>query len=319
MMNAKTTPISISEPAPAPHPFWSGAFRPMFLFAGLIAVVAVVWWVAGMAHGVPTPSLGTPSLWHGHEMIFGFGGAAIGGFLLTAIANWTGRPAVAGGLLMVLAACWLIARLAIGFGEALPPALTIIGGLGYFIALIVIAGRELVLGRNYRNLKILGILGLITAFDGMFIASALDLIALDAMVIYQSAILLIVLLIALIGGRIIPAFTRNWLQRERPDATMPVMFTRFDGVCLAALAITIVIGMVDTDGVIFGAALLITAILHGFRMARWRGHLTLRDPLVAMLHFAYFWVPAGLAAFGIAHIWPDVMAARDALHGLTGG
>ncbi len=71
MMNAKTTPISIAAPAPAPHPFWGGAFRPMFLFAGLIAVVAVVWWVAGMAHGVPTPSLGTPSLWHGHEMISG--------------------------------------------------------------------------------------------------------------------------------------------------------------------------------------------------------------------------------------------------------
>ncbi len=319
MMNAKTTPISISEPVAVPHPFWSGAFRPMFLFAGLIAVVAVVWWVAGMAHGVATPSLGTPSLWHGHEMIFGFGGAAIGGFLLTAIANWTGRPGVSGGLLMVLAACWLIARLAIGFGEGLSPTVTIIGGLGYFIALIVIAGRELVLGRNFRNLKILGILGLITAFDGVFIAGALGLIALDPVVIYQSAILLIVLLIALIGGRIIPAFTRNWLQRERPDAAMPVMFTRFDGACLAALAITIVIGMVDTDGTIFGVALLMTAILHGFRMARWRGHLTLRDPLVAMLHFAYFWVPAGLALFGIAHIWPDVIAARDALHGLTGG
>ena len=319
IMTAKTTPITISEPAPAPHPFWSGAFRPMFLFAGLTAVVAVVWWVAGVAHGVPTPSLGTASLWHAHEMIFGFGGAAIGGFLLTAIANWTGRPGVQGKLLMLLAACWIIARLAVGFGTALPASLAIIGGIGYFMALIAIAGRELILGRNYRNLKILGILGLIMTLDGLFIAGSLDLIALDPMAVYQTAILLIVFLISLIGGRIIPAFTRNWLMRERPDVSMPVMFNRFDGLCLAALGLAIVIGLFDTNGIFFGGALLIAAALHGIRMVRWRGVHTLRDPLVAMLHFAYFWVPVGLAALGVAHIWPDVLAPRDGLHGLTGG
>ncbi|MFH1806350.1 MAG: NnrS family protein [Pseudomonadota bacterium] len=318
-MNAKASPISITEPAHPPHPFWSGAFRPLFLLAGILAIVGVVWWVAGMAHGMPTPTMGSGAWWHGHEMIFGFGGAAIGGFLLTAIANWTGRPPIAGRLLMVLTATWLIARLASGFADSLPLALTLIGGLGYFITLMAIAGRELIQGRNHRNLVILGLIGLLTLMDGLFIASTLGAITLDPMVIYQTAILVIVLLIGLIGGRIIPAFTRNWMQRDGIVAPMPVMFNRFDGVCLAALAIAIVINLFDPTHQITGVALLLAGVLHLIRMARWRGIYTWRDPLVAILHLAYVWVPVGLIVLGIAMLAPDVMAARDALHGLTGG
>jgi len=318
-MAGRTAPISITEPQRATHPFWTGAFRPLFLLAGLLAIVAVVWWVAGFVHGIATPSLGTGAWWHAHELIFGFGGAAIGGFLLTAIANWTSRPPISGVMLMALTTSWLIGRLAIGFGEQLAPALTIVGALAYFIFLLALGLRELVAVRNYRNMRVLAVISMIALFDGLFVAACLDVIALDPAMLYQTAILAIILLIGLIGGRVIPAFTRNWMQREQINAPMPSMFGRFDMVCLASIALGIVAVILDPAGVIAGSVLLFAGIVHAIRLVRWRGVHSWREPIVIMLHLGYFWVPAGLVLLGVAILWPDVMSSRDALHALTGG
>ncbi|MDG4719031.1 MULTISPECIES: NnrS family protein [Thalassospira] len=318
-MSAKPAPISITEPATKPHPFWSGAFRPLFLFAGILAIVAVIWWVASFAHGIPVPSLGTPSYWHAHEMIFGFGGAAIGGFLLTAIANWTGRPAIAGPMLMALTSTWLLGRFAIGFAESLPPVAVIVGALAYFAFLIALGARELIAARNLKNMRVLAVICVLALFDGLFIASCLDVIALDPMMLYQTAILTIILLIALIGGRVIPAFTRNWMQREQIAAPLPVLFGRFDMACLASIALAIITLITNPEAALPGYVLLIASVLHGVRLIRWRGVYSWREPIVAMLHLGYFWVPVGLGLLGASMIWPDAIGSRDALHGLTGG
>ncbi|PKR47563.1 NnrS family protein [Thalassospira povalilytica] len=318
-MPAKPAPISITEPAARSHPFWSGAFRPLFLLAGILALVAVAWWVAGYVHGITVPSLGTPSFWHAHEMIFGFGGAAIGGFLLTAIANWTGRPPVAGSMLMALTSTWILGRFAIGFAENLPPLAVIVGALAYFVFLITLGARELMAARNLKNMRVLAVIGIIALFDGLFVASCLDVIALDPVMLYQTAILTIILLIALIGGRVIPAFTRNWMQREQIPAPLPVLFGRFDMVCLASIALAIITVIITPDPALPGYVLLMAGVLHGARLMRWRGVHTWREPIVAMLHLGYFWVPVGLGLLGASMIWPDAIGSRDALHGLTGG
>lgn len=318
-MNARATPISITEPAAPPHPFWSGAFRPLFLCAGLLAIVAVVWWVASVAHGITAPSLGTGSWWHAHEMIFGFGGAAIGGFLLTAIANWTGRPPISGPMLMALTASWIIARLSIGFGEQLPLVVTLCGALGYFVFLLGLGLRELMAARNYRNMRVLAVIAMITLFDGLFIAACLDGIALDPAIIYQTAILTIILLIGLIGGRVIPAFTRNWMQREAIAVPMPAMFGRFDMICLGSIVAGIVALILDPFGSMSGYMLLLAGGLHLIRLIRWRGIYSWREPIVAMLHLGYVWVPVGLFLLGASILWPENLNSRDALHALTSG
>jgi len=318
-MNANATPISITEPQKSPDPFWSGAFRPLFLCAGILAIVAVVWWVAGFVHGYGVPSLGTSSYWHAHEMIFGFGGAAIGGFLLTAIANWTARPPIAGPMLMALTLTWLVGRVAIGLAENLPFLAVICGALAYFAFLIALAMRELIAARNFKNMRVIAVISVIALFDGLFIAACLDVIALDPVLLYQTAILAIILLISLIGGRGIPAFTRNWMSREQIAAPMPAMFDRFDMVCLASVVVTILAGIISPYGALFGYCALAASLLHAVRLIRWRGIHSWREPIVAMLHFGYFWVPVGLALLGIATLWPDVLGSRDALHALTGG
>jgi len=318
-MNANATPISITEPQKSPDPFWSGAFRPLFLCAGILAIVAVVWWVAGFVHGYGVPSLGTSSYWHAHEMIFGFGGAAIGGFLLTAIANWTARPPIAGPMLMALTLTWLVGRVAIGLAENLPFLAVICGALAYFAFLIALAMRELIAARNFKNMRVIAVISVIALFDGLFIAACLDVIALDPVLLYQTAILAIILLISLIGGRVIPAFTRNWMTRELVAAPMPAMFGRFDMICLASVVVTILAGIISPYGALFGYCALAASLLHAVRLIRWRGIHSWREPIVAMLHLGYFWVPVGLALLGIATLWPDMLGSRDALHALTGG
>lgn len=318
-LSAQPAPIMITEPSAQPHPFWTGAFRPLFLLAGILAIVAVVWWVAGFVHGIAVPSLGTPSFWHAHEMIFGFGGAAIGGFLLTALANWTGRASINGTMLMALTCSWLLGRLAIGFAESLPAFAAITGALFYFVFLIALAARELIAARNFKNMRVIAVISVIAIFDGLFVASCLDVISLDPMMLYQTSILTIILLIALIGGRVIPAFTRNWMSREQITAPMPAMFDRFDMACLASIVLCITAGLVAPASSTFGYALLLAGALHSVRLIRWRGIYSWREPIVAMLHLGYFWVPVGLGILGVSILWPDMIGSRDALHALTGG
>lgn len=109
------------------------------------------------------------------------------------------------------------------------------------------------------------------------------------------------------------------MQREQINAPMPSMFSRFDMVCLASIALGIVAVILDPAGVIAGSVLLFAGILHAIRLVRWRGVHSWREPIVIMLHLGYFWVPAGLVLLGVAILWPDVMSSRDALHALTGG
>ncbi|AUG54961.1 short-chain dehydrogenase [Thalassospira marina] len=321
MMVSRPIPILPTEPADAasslsqPLPFWRGAFRPLFLFAGLQAIIGVVWWLSAMIHGLWAPQLGTTSLWHAHEMIFAFGGAALGGFLLTAIANWTGRPALKGAPIIALTTLWLAGRVAMIFAAQTSTALLLVIELSYYLALLGLAARELIAGNNRRNLKILAIIGLLAVIDAVFVLAATDTIPLDAEIFPRAGIFIFLLLIALIGGRIIPGFTRNWLMRngKLPAIAEPVSFNRFDALCMGALVASIALVFTPWhQGA--GVMLMASGFLHFARLSRWRGIHTFADPLVIMLHAAYFWLPTSLLLVGFAMLRPDLYAVNDALH-----
>ena len=84
----------------------SAGFRPFFLLAALWAAFAAPLWLLVFAGHVTLPSNMAPSIWHVHEMVFGFGAAVVAGFLLTSIPNWTGRLPLQGGPLAALVAIW---------------------------------------------------------------------------------------------------------------------------------------------------------------------------------------------------------------------
>lgn len=320
-MVSRPIPILPTEPASAhtaaaqPLPIWRGAFRPLFLLAGLQAIIGVVWWLSSMIHGLWAPQLGTTALWHGHEMIFAFGGAALGGFLLTAIANWTGRPPLQGRPIILLTLCWLAGRVAMVYAANINLAVLLVAELAYFVVLVALAARELIAGKNRRNLKLLAVIAILAVIDALFVLAAKDGIQLDAEIFPRAGIFIFLVLIALIGGRIIPGFTRNWLIRagKLPGMAEPVSFNRFDALCMGTLIASAILAFTPwQQGA--GIVLMVTAVLHYARLGRWRGIHTTREPLVIMLHAAYFWLPTSLLLMGFALLRPDLYSLNDALH-----
>lgn len=313
----RTTPKAVVIEAPGrERPLWSAAFRPFFLAAAAWSAGAVVLWISLYMHGGATPSRFDPLTWHIHEMLFGFVPAAIAGFLLTAIANWTGRSPIHGSLLAGLAALWLTGRIAVFFSALLPTWVAPAVDLAFPAALFVLAAREIVAARSWRNLMMLAPLVVLTAADAlMFLESAGA--AIPHGLGWRLAISAIVALVSAIGGRIIPAFTRNWLVR-RGASESPSKHSFIDSVSLAALHTGLLAWAFFPASTLVGALLLIAAALVALRLARWRGWATAADPLLAILHVGYAWIAIGAALLG-ASILTSLAPQEAAVHAFTAG
>jgi len=281
---------------------FSAGFRPFFLLASAWAALAVPVWLAAYVHGY-TPRGPLPALfWHGHEMVFGFGFAAVAGFLLTAIPNWTGRLPVRGTALAALASLWLAGRIAM-----LVPEVALLD-LAFGAALIIVVARELIAGGNWRNLPMLLALALLFSGNVMVHLHALDIayLAPDGI---RLGIATLCMLIALVGGRIVPSFTRNWLAKAR--LAPPAPEGRLDRV---ALVITLLALAAWVAGAWFSSWLLLGAgVALAARLSRWRGLSAVREPLLFILHVGYGWLALGLILLGLDP------ASSAALHALTVG
>jgi uncharacterized protein involved in response to NO len=301
---------------------FSYAFRPLFLLATLYAIVVVPLWAAAWLGYLPMPiSLGTPTWWHAHEMIFGFAGAAIGGFALTAVATWTKRPPVAGAPLMILSALWVIARVLFALPSPALPAPAIAADLGYSVLLFVLMSREVIGARSQRNYKVLLILGLLPVTNALFFLG-MTRNASWTMTALFAGLWLVVMLINLIGGRVIPGFTRNWLKRQlaekkREPAALPPVFDRFDLLAtwlMVAFAILHVLGAPSRWIAVLG---LITSVVLFIRLTRWQGIHTGAEPLVWVLHVAFSWLPLGFLLLAFAEL--GLVPRTAGIHALTSG
>ncbi len=296
--------------------FLRGGFRPFFLAGAAWAIIALALWLTSLAGAVHLPSAFEPLAWHRHEMLFGFVGAVVVGFLLTAIPNWTGRLPIAGTPLAALTALWLAARLAILFSARVGAGLAAALDVGFYLVVAGLAARE-VLAANNRNLPIVGLVLLFGIASALDHAANAGLIA-DQGLGWRPGIALVVLMISLIGGRIIPSFTRNWLVKQGVKEGLPGQPIRFDMLVLAATAAALVAWVALPSNRIAGWLLCAAALLQAMRLARWRGLGTTRDPLVLILHVGYAWVPAGLALLGLS-LLSTAVPGSAAIHALTAG
>lgn len=273
--------------------FLSFGFRPFFLAASVFAMLSIPLWLLIWRGDLAYLGYMVATDWHIHEMIFGYGSAVVAGFLFTAVPNWTGRMPARGWPLAALLTLWTIGRLAMAGWLALPP-LAVMGVDGLFlIAVIAMIAREIIAGRNWRNLKVLLPVTLLGVSNLCFHVEAMTNGVADTSRRFGIAVL--IFLIMLIGGRIIPSFTRNWLART--DARrMPVPFGRFDAVCLGIGALSLLAWSAAPETPISGILLLLAGGMHALRLMRWRGLASLPEPLLFMLHVAYALVPAGLLA-----------------------
>ncbi|HET9068787.1 MAG TPA: NnrS family protein [Amaricoccus sp.] len=272
---------------------FSYGFRPFFLAATLFALGVVPLWLCVWLGALAIPGPFAPVDWHVHEMLFGYAAAVIAGFLFTAIPNWTGRMPARGWPLAALAALWIAGRLAVAGLLPLPAPWTMAVDCAFLLAIAAMTGIEIVAGRNWRNLMVIAPVTLLLAANLAFHLEAMRTGSAD--VGRRLGIAVIVFLITLIGGRIIPSFTRNWLvQRGAPR--LPVPFGRYDGLCLAAGALALLAWTLLPTGWPTALLLALAGLLHLARLARWRGPATSRSPLLLMLHLAYLFVPIGLLA-----------------------
>ena len=181
---------------------FSIGFRPFFLGAGLLAAAYMPLWLVMFQGGVGIPTVFAPAAWHAHEMIFGFAGAVIAGFLLTAIPNWTGRAPLQGLPLASLFASWLLGRAAMVGGAYLGAGVAAVLDLSFLILLLALALREIIGGRNWRNLPLPAALSVLIVANLLSHLDAVAAVALDR-VGERLGIATVVLLICLIGGRIV--------------------------------------------------------------------------------------------------------------------
>ena len=296
--------------------FLRGGFRPFFFGGAAWAIVALTLWVLALLGEVSLPSAFDPLSWHRHEMLFGFVGAVIAGFLLTAIPNWTGRLPIAGPPLAMLFGLWLAARLAVLCSGILGGGAAAALDVGFFLVLAGVAGREVFAAKN-RNAPIVGMVLLLGVANATDHAGAAGLIA-DPDLGVRGAIALVVLMISLIGGRIVPSFTRNWLQKHGIGGRMPTQPGRFDFAVIAASAVAMLGWVVAPETASVGVVLVAAGLLQAARLARWSGLRTARDPLVLILHVGYAWVPAGLLLLGASMIG-EMVPRSAAIHALTAG
>jgi uncharacterized protein involved in response to NO len=283
----------------------SYGFRPFFLFGAIYAGLAILAWLPMFNGELALSTAFGPIDWHVHEMLYGYLPAVVTGFLLTAIPNWTGRLPIQGTPLLTLVALWLAGRVAVTFSVQIGWLLAGIVDVGFLVLVIAATAREIIAGKNWRNLRVIAMVILLLAGNVAFHLES----HFNGSAEYGAriGIAAIVLLLVVIGGRIIPSFTRNWLVRENPGR-LPVPFARFDVVVILLSVVTLALWTTQPVGRITAAALTATGVLHIVRLARWAGDRTWRDRLVLVLHVGYVFVPlgfllAGAAAFGM--IPPD--------------
>ncbi len=300
----------------ASPPFLRGAFRPFFFLGPLWAVIALTLWQCTLAGVFALPATLDPLAWHRHEMLFGFVGAVVAGFLLTAIPNWTGRLPIAGSPLAVLTGLWLLGRLAVLYSTYTGTALAAALDVGFYLVLAAVAGREVIAAKN-RNLPVVGLVllfGIANALDHAGAARVLG----DPDLGWRAALSLVVLMISLIGGRIIPSFTRNWMAKQGIKEGLPGQPTRFDLAVIGLTALALLGWTIVPEARLVAWALGSAGVLQLIRLARWRGWRTARDPIVVILHIGYLWIPAGLLM--IAAVGLGLLLFRSAaIHALTAG
>lgn len=311
---ARLCVINIEESHPAGSvALWNLGFRPFFLGAGLWAVIAMGVWTAIYAFGVVFTPAGMPALlWHGHEMVFGYALAVVAGFLLTAVKNWTGVQTVHGPALAGLFSVWVAARI-IPLVPDLPLLVAAVLDCLFAVLLLVALGRPLVRVKQWKQLGILLIIGLLASCDVVFflgVGGVLPGVELSALL---AAVYLVVLLIAVMAARVVPIFIRNGVGRGAKVVSYPWV----ERLAFPALLVFLLGQLLAEGAAWLPWAATIAAILHGVRLFGWSVRGMWGHPLAWVLAVAYAWLVVSLLLYALGGLVAG--AGTIALHALVYG
>jgi len=303
---------------------FSYGFRPFFLGAAIYAALVMATWIAwlastGAGHAESwLPVAGSPFAWHAHELAFGFAAAAIGGFLLTAVPNWTGALPLSGLPLVVLFGVWLAGRVAMDASALIPYPLAMGVDLLFLPMLGAFAARQLFVRPAPRNLVFLALVAALTLCNIAFHLGNGGYYAVDPLAAVRTAVLVVVVLVTIVGGRIIPAFTHNWIHVCQPDKPKPHTIPWLNGAAIVSLLLYVVLDSIGAPALPLGLAALIAAVANGARLALWRGTVTRSEPIVWVLHLGYAWIVVALALAALS-AWTGLIPAPLVAHAFGTG
>jgi uncharacterized protein involved in response to NO len=290
------TPISRLKDYSGPALFSYG-FRPFFLLGAGYAGLAIALWLPFFYGALAIPTVFSPRDWHVHEMLYGYLAATVAGFLLTAIPNWTGRLPLQGWPLIGLVALWIAGRIVVCCSAEIGWCVAAVIDASFLFVVAGAAVREIAAGRNWGNIKVLIPICVLGFGNAVFHLEAHVFGSADYSV--RIGVAAMVALILLIGGRIIPSFTRNWLVKQQPGR-LPVAFNRFDAAVILVSAISLLPWIAVPTGMPTSIAFVLCGSLQIIRLARWAGDRTWRNPLLLILHLGYSFVPAGFLVGALA-------------------
>lgn len=294
--------------------FLALGFRPFYLLAGMFALLALPLWMASYTGLVQWGGYLRGVSWHSHEMIFGFAPAVAAGFLLTAVRNWTGQSTPSGTKLGLLVALWVLARVANLTG---PANVAVLLDVAFLPLLGMAIAIPIWRSRNVRNFKILGVLTILSVANMVYHLSYLQLLPADFMRLALTAALdVFTILMAVVGGRVIPAFTANAVASAKPRHVKSVEIAAL-GALVIILAADSMAYWYSLTPLIWLILLALAAVAHGIRLCLWQPHRTWHKPLLWMLPMAYGWIPISLAFRALAQA--SVLPATAAVHALTLG
>lgn len=302
---------------------FASGFRASFLAAGVAATVLVPLWVLIWGFGWSLATNWPPTLWHAHEMLFGFVAAAIAGFLLTAVPSWTGSRGFAGPPVMIVSGIWLTARILIATSAHWPALLVAIVDVGFLVAVGALVAPPL-LRANNRNTPLLLVLALLASCNAVNHWAIAHFDAGMARHAILIAIDISLLLVTVIGGRIVPAFTANALRSAAAagqSGSAPAGQLMLPFMTPAAILSVLAVVLTDLLWPASHAAAIaagIASVINAVRMLQWRSLATWRQPIVWILHLAYLWLPVGLALKCLASFSGPAISAFW-LHALTIG
>ena len=289
-------------------------FRPFYLLAALLAALSVPVWVAQYVGVLPAHGPIAGLTWHMHEMVFGFAVAVITGFLFTAGRNWTNQPTPTGRTLAALAALWLAARVLTITGPSFAAAYVDFA----FLPLVAwFLWRALKAANNTRNYFFVALLAALALFNMAFWFAAFGIAPFSTLVPVKAALYVIVLIVAIMGGRVIPMFTQNALPNARVRRNMTL-----DRWAIGLLAAALALDVLAAPGWLLAPLALAAAVSHAIRLALWDPVATRTRPIVWILHLSYAWIPLGLVLLAVAALTPsvhEVYAVHSFAIGAVGG
>lgn len=280
-----------ADPTP---PLLAYAFRPFFLLCALYAVLLMLGWSLWLSGVVELPVRWPAVYWHSHEMLFGFVTAAIAGFLLTAMTNWTGAPPLKGAGLLALVLLWLAGRIVMGLSAWINPLWVAAVDLAFLPLLATYVARILLGHGNRRNMIMVVILALLWVANLLMHLGQLQP---SVWLVRQGewlALNLITLMMVVIAGRITPAFTANWIRLQGGNPEQVIRSAKTDLWAILSVALLIPLTLGSAPEPIVALTALLAGLINAYRLYQWRGWKVCREPLLWILHLGYLWIVLAL-------------------------